>query len=469
MLHRPVVGALPLLLTLVACGGCGFTERSFPLVPGDVTRIALASGERPTLTVREWLVEAQQQLRELLPPSERPPLLTDEFTDADGNTVDVERYYGRTGLKRDGLLTNWSGLMQTAQCVGQATALDYNPPPWPGFEHVWIPIESGLRMHADLGWARNDDGSIRDADCIVLLTGILGNTSIWRTRNVGDALRAGGFHVLAVELRGHGLTDRRYPDVPYTWGVLEVGDLLIADEWIRGAPHVRNTGLLGFCWGANTALLTAWYDNASPGDSSIVPGIRPMLYFNRERRHFPLGVLAFSPVVRFEETIAALRRPRHILTDTALSVLQDTIAMRMRRCGYPHPDGNLDRLIHMDVARSRLRSPTYEQDGLRFLRLWPYQGKPAGDKLERARMPVLIVHAANDVMTSPQEVVELVAGVSNPNVAALILPSGGHVGFASYARPFYYSLMTNFFDAEVGAAAVRPREAYETVHEAAAR
>jgi predicted alpha/beta-fold hydrolase len=66
---------------------------------------------------------------------------------------------------------------------------------------------------------------------------------------------------------------------------------------------------------------------------------------------------------------------------------------------------------------------------------------------------VLIVHGANDPMGTAGEIAELIAQTDNPRVAALILPGGGHVGFAAYARSYYYSLIAGFFDPAWGAAA----------------
>jgi predicted alpha/beta-fold hydrolase len=82
----------------------------------------------------------------------------------------------------------------------------------------------------------------------------------------------------------------------------------------------------------------------------------------------------------------------------------------------------------------------------------PYQDRPIRDKLADARIPVLIVHAANDPLVPAQDIADFVAGVNNPQVSAIILPGGGHVGFAPYAKAYTFSLMRNFFDPRVGAA-----------------
>ena len=56
-----------------------------------------------------------------------------------------------------------------------------------------------------------------------------------------------------------------------------------------------------------------------------------------------------------------------------------------------------------------------------------------------------------------QDTADLMATVDNPKVAALILPSGGHVGFSAYCPAYYLSLITNFFDPQTGPAALQEK------------
>ena len=73
--------------------------------------------------------------------------------------------------------------------------------------------------------------------------------------------------------------------------------------------------------------------------------------------------------------------------------------------------------------------------------------RPSGVKLNAVRVPVLIVQAANDPLDSAQSVVDMMARLDNPNVAAVVLPGGGHNGFVAYARAYYYNLILHFFGA----------------------
>ncbi len=125
----------------------------------------------------------------------------------------------------------------------------------------------------------------------------------------------------------------------------------------------------------------------------------------------------------------------------------------MTRKGYPDPSGSLRNLIACELHRARLANPEVERDAYRFVRMLPYRNQSDGDKLQSARVPVLIIHAANDPLAEAQAVADLFAKIHNPSVAGIVLSGGGHVGFAAFARNYYYSIIVDFFDELRGAAA----------------
>ena len=51
---------------------------------------------------------------------------------------------------------------------------------------------------------------------------------------------------------------------------------LAVSEWLQAQPHIRRTGLVGFCSGANEALLTAWH-YGRPADATRAHGERQLL------------------------------------------------------------------------------------------------------------------------------------------------------------------------------------------------
>lgn len=464
-LHR-LSCCLALSFIAICAVGC-LSEQSFPMREGDLAPMAVHREPNTPLTAREWLAQVSTQLNHLLPRGTKPPLLTDELT-RDGKPLDVMAHFGRNPRRLQKLFGNCTGIVHTAQCVGAG----FNPGegrPWPGFEEIWIPIREDLSLCGWLAMAREDrreDAPIIDSNCIVLLPGLLGNHEINRTRDLARALLDHGHHVLSIELRGHGKTDLRYPDLGYNFGVTEAQDLLIVSEWLEERSHIRGTGLIGFCWGANTAMIAAWFDGRSADDPNLSPRQRDLLGPPRPGRHFTAGVIAFSPTLRFEEILEILKTPRSMTQEPMYAGLQDMVLGRARHKGYPDPSGDLRWLIDREYERSVLNYPDSVEEGLTFLRWLPFRDprahgdqasvKPAHDKTSAIRIPTLVVAAANDPLVGGQELADFIAGVKNPNVAALLTPGGGHVGFAAWNRRYYFNLILSFFDTRHGPGAQRP-------------
>ncbi len=281
-----------------------------------------------------------------------------------------------------------------------------------------------------------------------------GDNGVTRTRDLAIALRHQGLHVLALELRGHGQTNRRYPNVFYTFGSVESQDLMRVSEWLEDRfPEVRRTGLIGFCWGGNLGILAAWFDGRQPGDPNITDSIAAHLAPISPRRHYTAGILAFSVLVRWEEAVDQTARPHDPWRDPVFHAFQQIIRDRSRMKQHPTMTHDLGKLIEYEYGRSEFTTAFPVMDAYRFIRLVPYRDRPCPPKLDRVRVPLLLVHAANDMFASPQGIADLLASNNNPNVAGLILRGGGHVGFFAYNRAYTYSLILNFFDPRRGPAA----------------
>lgn len=472
------------MAAVTACGGllpltgC-FSERSFPLQMDRVVRVQPPAEAR---TVRDWTAAAAKQLQPLLPKQHAPALATDELTDTNGQAIDVYAHFHTNPKTLSSVFANFYGLMHTAQC-SHTTTRGREADPWPGFEDVWIPVAEDVRVFGRLGFATRDGKPIK-ADCIVILPGLLGDLSVDRTRTIAQALVANGHHALAVELRGYGRTSREQPDVYYNFGVQETEDLQTIAEWAQAKPEVNRTGLIGFCWGANHVLLAAWDDGRPANHVSVAGRLKPFMrprgggqpdvsafavggvtngtnghshMRNGEPKHFTAGVIAFSPVLEFEDIIERSGTPTSVLVDPVLNALQDAIRDRKVEKGHVPEDGNLRTLIDAEFAKSKVRYQGAVEDGLDYLRFLPFRGREPGDKLESARVPVLIVHGSTDPLASAQAVADCVARTKNPNVGALLTEGGGHVGFASYARDWFYSVILSFFDPVRGAEATAER------------
>ncbi len=433
--------------------GC-FDERSFPM---RESTIITAGGLDPAApagvcTTRSWLTRTQPQLAPLLTRRGQKVLLTQDLVKPDGQPVDVYAALEKNPANLNNFRRNFYGILHTGQASARNYYIEEKAPDWPGFEDIWIPVAPGLELSGRLGLARSDSG-IMTSDCLILLPGLWGDIGVVRTRDLAIGLREQGHHVLALEVRGHGQTEHRYPNVYYNFGVIETQDLLDVSEWLEDTwPEIRGTGLLGFCWGSNLALLGAWYDGRKPDDPSISPRLAAILDPPTSRRHFTSGVLAFSPVLRWEEVMERADI-EHGMEQPVTYFFQQSMRERMVRKAHSQVNGSLRHLINYEYQRSELSAALPLGEAYSMLRLLEHRGKPAGDKLEHARVPVLLVTSVNDPFLSAQDLADLTAVTDNPLVASMVMRGGGHVGFAPYNPSYFYSLIVSFFDPRTGAAA----------------
>jgi predicted alpha/beta-fold hydrolase len=449
---RPVLGkwvsrSLALLLPVLA--GC-LAEQSLTL-PASQSRRVQPSADVPAAppSTRAWLRAAHAQLIDLLPPDDPPVLLTEDLATAENRPRDVFAHFDLDPDALHTVIGNYSGLRCTAQGASQDMTVDAPPPPWSGFDDVWIEMADGVRLAARLGFAKDGDRR-RDADCIVILPGFFGDNGVVRTRDLARFLLDSGFHVLALEMRGHGQTERTQPEASYTFGVRETDDLLQVSDWLQDQQGVRRTGLIGFCWSANVALLVAWNTNRPTGDPSITPAIATQLYARPDPRRYTAGIMAFSPILQWERLVDELETPFSLLGHPVYATLQKTNRERLERKGHPAPSGSLHDLIEFEYQRTGVDLPEGTREGYLFLRLAPYANRPTHPKLDRARAPILVVHACNDPLSPAQDIADFFARERNPLLAGMILPGGGHVGFATYARGYYFSLIASFLTRAAG-------------------
>jgi predicted alpha/beta-fold hydrolase len=435
------LAALILIALLAATPGCFFSEHSFPIDLDSVVRVETA----PNMSARQWLASAHEQLKYLLPHHRSPSMITSELVDGSGRPVDLVAKYGIKTDKLESLFVNPVGLSYSAQVVGKEAGLTVAPQ-WPGFVDVWAPIDSEVKLAGRLGMARDADGKIISADAIVLLPGLCGSNNVIRQRDLAAAFKAGGFHVLAVETRGLGQTAVRYPGVACTWGIFESSDLLLVSDWLEDMPQVKRTGLVGFSWGGAQATLAVWNDSRTAQHPSVSDKLARLLPKLPPRQRYRAGVMVFSPVLDMEYLIDKLATPQSYFCHPVRAGLQKTVRNWKTRSGFPNPTGQL----HDVIRCKRLEYEGCRADQNRYVRLMPYKEKPSGDKFADIRVPLLMVHAVNDPVTPVQFLANLNAGLKNPNVATLILPTGGHIGFAPYAKDWFYSIMLNFFDPVTG-------------------
>lgn len=451
---RPAAGPFLMVMAIATSAGC-LSERSFPFSDTKLIQVKNNGESGRPANNRAWLEATHNRLRALVPESGYEPLLTNDLIAADGRAVDVFAHFDKDPAYLHTAIGNMSGLVHTAQVTGSTEAVETPAPEWPGFEDVWIEVQPGVSVSARLGLAMKDGVPI-ESDCIVLLPGLLGDNIRLRTRDICAGLRDAGFHTLALEFRGHGQAEARFPETLYNFGALETSDMMVVAEWLQDKPYIARTGIVGFSWSANIALLSAWEDGRPSDDPMVAPRLAEcQSRYDRTRRHYEAGIFAISPTLDFEKIMDRLETPHSFNENPVLSAIQDTVARRIARKNHGPKTGSLRKLIEYEFSKSALGYPGGVVDGVNYLRLSPYKDEPYEPKLMSARVPVLIIHGANDPLAYAQEVANFIADTPNPNVACVILHGGGHDGFAAYCGDYLYSLMINFFDANHGPKPVR--------------
>jgi pimeloyl-ACP methyl ester carboxylesterase len=468
-----------------AAGGC-LNEVSFP-AEADRLRLfpepgALFPGGRPP-PAREWLETVHARTADLLPEADRGVLTTAALPD---DPAEVFRRFAVNPAKLGSILGNFGGLMHTAQVAKGDTEGDkvFGPEPraWPGFDSVWVPVEwtdgrrpdpvapgprppdgsrrRNVRLFGRLGVHRDAAGRPVPADAVVIAVGFLGNLHGYRYRDLSTALFERGYHVLCVEVRGHGQTGKVEPDVPMTFGLLEASDLIRCSAWLREECAARRVGLIGFSWGALEALLAAWLD----GVRVRPPGAETDPVWRRvpqptDRPAFDAGVISMSPILDLRLMADSFEIHHNLLSDPVRAYVQQALMEYQRVRGAGDVDHRVWSFVRFEAGRSVLAGEyggvaPLERAGLDFLTL---RGATGAAKMDAARVPVLIVHGGNDPLSPADLIAELGRRTANPNVATLLLPGSGHGGLPAVSAPYYYSLVLNFLSPVSGPSAVAPR------------
>ena len=264
-LHAKLKLFLPLLALLLA--GC-FSEQSFPMVPERLTQMSPAAH----VSTRQWAAQMHRVAADKLPPDCRGALLTDDLPASDG-AVKVWPHFGLQENYLDNIFFNLHGVEETAQVASPAPKIEKGHVlrgVWKGFVEVEVPVGDGAMLYARLGAPDKQMGNAdaaETADSFVILThGLFGSLDGYDIQNHAQALRRMGHHVLALEMRGHGETNCRHPEYAITFGIMETGDLISADRWLRATYGARRVGLVCFSLTGYEALLTAWLDGKNHVD-----------------------------------------------------------------------------------------------------------------------------------------------------------------------------------------------------------
>lgn len=437
-----------------AAGGC-FAERSFAVREEQLVDWHPSAAQRADTPV--WTASAASALQRKLPPLSSREVVTSNEVSNLGRPLDVCRLYHLNPEHLDSLAFNLAGLAQTAQVSppGDRKAVD---DPWPGFVDVEIAMPDGLVL-----CGRAAEPLVNDvADSWVIEThGLFASQQGKEARNVSEALRRYGHHVLAIDMRGHGQTERRNPDYPTTFGASEVGDLIEVARWLRRERGARQVGLLTYSITAQQAMVAAWADGGGAGADDAADGSSdsPMLRALPRPRRQPAfdRVMAVAPPINLIDYADSLERRYEVVESPVRATFQQRIAERLAARGEP-PAHSMWQYARHELGRSAWAAH-YPDRGAMIADLTNLvdfgTDLPAGAaRLERVRVPLLVVASANDPLGSAQSTVDLLVRVRNPNVGLMLLPEGGHTGLSAMSAPYFHSLVRSFFDPATGPVAV---------------
>ena len=447
--HKRSAGwALALAAAAFGAGGC-FSERSFVVPEAQLFPAAQVAGAAGHSTTQNFVDHAAPPMTRNLPADRRVVLTGAAARNADGNPVDVWNVFGIDPAALDKLLGNLPGLQATAN-VSPPGKIDAVAERWPGFACVEIPMPDGLRIYARIAppLDPNANGSY-----IVLTHGLFAAQRGCDARNLADALRRYGHHVVAIEMRGHGETGRLNPRYPTTFGASEVRDLIEVARWLRDTRAAKRVGLLSFSITAQEAMTAAWVD----GDGGLADELPSPVFSNLPRpRPQPAydAIVAVCPPINLVDYADSLERRYMTFDSPVRATFQQRILDRMIAAGAAKPSCSMWDYARFELSRTRFARQYPNSDALLndVLRLVDFRGGRKGDwrigarRLDHVRTPLLVVATADDPLGSTQATVDLIARVRNPNVGLLVLPRGGHMGLSAADARSYYSMLRAVYD-----------------------
>ena len=228
---------------------------------------------------------------------------------------------------------------------------------------------------------------------------------------------AAGFHVLAPDLRGYGVT-ALVAEAPTSLGAEEGLDLLAAAEWLR-ARGATSVGAVGFSLGGAAVLSAA---RRAP-EAGGLDG----------------GVLAVSAPTDLWATLEHVSRRPGLRDPTLLNWLTlraDAIA-RARAAGWTYEAVSPLELVER-VAAPWYGVPARELAARASAVLWA----------DRIRAPTLVLHALDDLVVPVAQVRAFAAAAAgNERVRVLIRPTGRHTLFDVLDPAWAADVQRAWFDA----------------------
>lgn len=242
---------------------------------------------------------------------------------------------------------------------------------------------------------------------LLLLHGLEGSSSAHYMVGIGDKAVANGFNVVRLNQRNCGGTEHLSPGL-YHSGLTDDPAAVIRE--LIDVDGLTSISVAGYSLGGNLALKLA-------GDYG---------------EHYPpelRSVSAVSPTLELAACVEALERPENLLYQWNFV---RNLKRRMRRKASLFPDRYiLNGLRRVRTVREFDEMFTAPHHGFRDADDY-YHRASAMRVIDRIRVPTLIITAEDDPFV-PVEPFRDPRVISNPWIAVIVTPFGGHCGFLSDA------------------------------------
>jgi len=294
-----------------------------------------------------------------------------------------------------------------------------------GFTTLGIPLGNGVTMRGH--HSQGPPGT----PIIIIVHGLFDSHVSGYVVELAEVLRRYGFHVVALDLRDHGLS-RGIPPPP-SLGLEEGRDLLAAARALSRGEGV-SVGMLGLSYGGHCVVRAA-YEAGRTGQADLLRGgvmavgapfdVAAGTKAMDDGSHLPRPKSLFERAVFWGVLRTVNRQLAGRMAEHGLSAgRRDRYAQYIREVILPaYPDGpsDLDSLVQ---AASCARP----------------------EVMARLAVPTALVHPVDDPLVPVEHMRRaLAAAQGNPLVHGLELPLGGHVGLAAADPRSTMELLAEFF------------------------
>jgi pimeloyl-ACP methyl ester carboxylesterase len=290
----------------------------------------------------------------------------------------------------------------------------------PDFRKVEFPSLDGTRL---VGWfGESPRAKEGPQPGLLLIPGLFtskDNNRI-RARSV-KILRDWGFHILTLDLRGIGESERVYS----TPGLKEAEDIVASLAWFRSHANVRPLHLYTESLAAGAALVAVGREGQA--GRALVDG----------------RVLSVSPFGDPRPIVQRFSGPGDWKQDRELAGAKAFFRFVLRLSGSG--ESEFDEYVANGAKHYGI--------GLDEM----YRASTPNLLLPHARSQTLVLHSEDDTLVPVDEVRRLEEKVrGNPDVAVMVLPWGNHCLYEMADPDWYWAALAHYFGAPTSQAAPRP-------------